>query len=124
MESKGIKMARKAKKKKGSSRKTARKPKDTLVADLLRRHLGRVQPQDLSISEREFPFRVRADLQKAMEQVISKDELRRFCGVRKAYDHEGLDFAGLLVYDQHYPPVAVPPQFEEIDVGEEMPVRC
>jgi hypothetical protein len=44
--------------------------------------------------------------------------------VRKAFDHEGLDFAGLLVYDQHYPPVAVPPQYEEIDVGEDVPVRC
>jgi cell division protease FtsH len=110
--------------KKAAKRKKDRAEKDTLIADLLRRHLGRVEPQDLSISERQFPFRVRADLQKAMEQVIAGREVRRFCGVRKAYDHEGLDFAGLLTYAEHHPPVAVPPQYEEIDVGDDAPVKC
>jgi hypothetical protein len=94
------------------------------------------------VAERRFPFRVRADLQRAVDALLgggvagTEGEtatpsaargafVRRFCGVHQPYSHEGLHFSSLLVsQDRHYPPVVTPPHYEEVDVGEESPVRC
>src|SRR5207302_6207713 len=46
-----------------------------------------------------------------------------FCGVRKEHAYEGLTISGLLV-DGHSPAVSVPPQHEEVNIGESEPVRC
>src|ERR1700679_1662492 len=112
-------------KKNGKKPATDSSPGNTLIADLLRAHFGQIVPEELTISERQFPYRVRTDLQKAVDQVInSGEEVIRFCGVRQPYGHEGIEFSGLMVHNEHTPPVAVPPQYEEIDAGEEEPVRC
>jgi chromosomal replication initiation ATPase DnaA len=103
----------------------SRKSKDILVADLLRRHLGPMKPEKLSISERQFPFRVRADLQTAVDEVVNVGStVKQFVGLRKEYDFHGLDLAGLFVTEKHYPAVAVPAQYEEIDIGEDAPRKC
>lgn len=103
------------------------KPTDRRTAGLLLRHFGRLEPDDLCVAERQFPFRVRADLQNAIERVIGDQSgitVRQFSGVRQPYAHEGIDFSAMMVHDEHNPPVAVPPQYEEVDIGEETPVRC
>lgn len=101
-------------------------PRDTLISALLLQHFGKVRPEEMCISERQFPFRVRADLQQAIDRVIGSGDaaVRQFCGVRQQYSHEGIDFSSLIVHNDHYPPVAVPPQYEEVDIGAETPVRC
>lgn len=110
---------------KNAKTKKKSQPGDTLVSDLLRRHFGNVKVTALRIAERRFPFRVRADLQRAVERVLGGAAgVRHFSGVHQPYSHEGLDFAALMVRDRNYPPVAVPPHYEEVDVGEERPVRC
>jgi cell division protease FtsH len=102
-----------------------RASRDTLISTLLLEHFGKVRPEDLNISERQFPFRVRADLQKAVENVIEAGGgVAKFCGVRAQNSFEGIEFTAMLVHQQHMPPVAVPPQYEEIDIGEDKPVRC
>lgn len=114
-----------AARKKAKSKNRAKGKADRLVASLLREHFG-IAATDLRISERKFPFRVRADLQRAIEQVLGADDagVRNFCGVHQPYAHEGLDFAALMARKEHYPPVATPPHYEEVDVGEEQPLRC
>src|SRR5215831_439208 len=103
-----------------ATRRTKRKSRDMRIADLLRRHLGRMKPERLTICERQFPFRVRADLQRAVELVLERGStVRQFCGIRKEYDFHGLDLAGLFVEERHYPAVAVPPMYEEVDIGED-----
>ena len=47
-----------------------------------------------------------------------------FCGVLRRYAHEELNFTSLLVPDAHDPARSVPPQYEELDIGEDEPVRC
>ena len=80
---------------------------------------------NITISERQFPFRVRADLQRAIDHLFgSKTTISHFCGVRKEFSHEGLTLSDCVVPSDHYPPVSVPPQYEEIDVGDEQPIRC
>jgi cell division protease FtsH len=105
--------------------KSGAAPRDTLICALLMHHFGQISPSDMCIAERQFPTRVRADLQKAVEQIFAGGEgVRLFCGVRQEYGHEGIEFSSLLLHESHYPPVAVPPQYEEIDIGEENPIRC
>jgi hypothetical protein len=83
------------------------------------------QIDDISISERQFPFRVRADLQRAIDRLFSADTtIAHFCGIRKEYSHEGVSLSDCVVAGEHNPAVAVPPQYEEIDVGDDEPVRC
>lgn len=108
-----------------------RRSRDEVVSKLLRKHFGGGgggDPSRLAIAERQFPFRVRADLQRAVEKVLGGGGgagVVRFVGVASEYmEHTGLDFASLLVETSHTPPVVVPPHYDEVDVGEEQPVRC
>jgi len=118
-------MPAKQKSRKSPRRKKTAKSKNKIVSDLLHKHFGRITPEELNISERQFPFRVRADLQVAINRIIDGGkDLRYFCGVRQPNWHEGVDFTSLMIHQEHYPPVAVPPQYEEIDIGEDKPIRC
>jgi cell division protease FtsH len=102
-----------------------RRDRHTLIWAVLQEHFGRVKPEELSIAERQFPFRVRADLQKAVEKVIvGEGGVCRFFGVRAQNDWQGMEFNSMIVQQDHGAPVAVPPQYEEIDIGEDQPVRC
>lgn len=94
------------------------------VRPLLENHFRPTSLDDLTVSERQFPFRVRADLQRAIDRLFASDvAIRHFCGIRKEHAYGGVSFPALLV-DGHDPVVSVPPQYEEVDIGEEEPVRC
>lgn len=95
-----------------------------LIRPLLESHFHPVTPENITISERKFPFRVRADLQRAIHGLFSADtKVCYFCGIHREYSPESPTFSSLLV-DGHTPAVSVPPQYEEVDIGEEQPVRC
>lgn len=97
------------------------------IPALLHEHLGPQSTVDLAITEREFPFHVRADLQHALDQVLGVGvEVKHFSGVRKRYSDpmEGLGFSSLIHHEDEDTAVAVPPEYEEVDVGESEPVRC
>jgi hypothetical protein len=95
-----------------------------LVRPLLEAHFRPASPDDLTVLERQFPFRVRADLQRAIDRLFTPAAtVTLFCGVRKEHAFEGLTISSLLV-DGHSPAVSVPPQYEEVDVGDDQPVRC
>ena len=111
--------------KKSKAKKTkANDRRPTLVSDMLRRHFAPLDFGGLSVSERKFPFRVRADLQRAIDQLFGDGAaVLAFCGVQKEYAYEGLDFPALIT-DRSHPALPVPPQYEEVDVGDDEPVRC
>ncbi|MBA4019492.1 MAG: hypothetical protein C0483_20190 [Pirellula sp.] len=96
----------------------------TLILPLLQSHFDAVPLDQLSITERRFPSRVRADIQRALDSLGQHMTIRQFFGVRKQYDHHGVNFTDLIVRDRNDPPCAVPPQYEEINIGEDQPVRC
>jgi predicted AAA+ superfamily ATPase len=92
---------------------------------MLAQHFGKGNLQLLSISEREFPVRVRADLQRAVEEFFAAGRgVRRFCSVRQDWSASGLGFAELVTAGLMRSPVTAPPEYEEIDIGEAKPVRC
>lgn len=96
-----------------------------LIRPLLEAHFFPILPDNITISERKFPFRVRADLQRAIDRLFTAGTtVFFFCGVAgKDYCPEGLKFSHLLV-DGHSPALSVPPEHEEVDIGEQAPVRC
>jgi cell division protease FtsH len=97
----------------------------TLIAPLIQEHFHPEPLENLAITERKFPFRVRADLQRAIDRLFSeKTVVSHFCGVMKHNTHEGMEFSTLIVPSTHDPAISVPPQYEELDIGEEDLVRC
>ncbi|HEY7309756.1 MAG TPA: ATP-binding protein [Gemmataceae bacterium] len=95
-----------------------------LLRPLLESHFRPLVLDGLTIAERRFPFRVRADLQRAIDRLFnSTASIRHFCGVRKEHVTDALNFAALLV-DGYSPAVSVPPEYEEVDIGEDESVRC
>jgi len=104
-----------------AARKSAER---NLVVRLLESHFGLNLTNDLTISERKFPFRVRADLQQAIDQLFDKEtKILHFCGVREDYSTQGVSLSSCMVQNQHSPAVTIPPEYEEIDVGDEVPIR-
>jgi cell division protease FtsH len=100
-------------------------PPKKLIATLIAQHFEPIAVDDITISERKFPFRVRADLQRAVERLFrSETTVKHFCGVHQEYSHQSLTLAHCIVSSDHRPPVAVPPQYEELDVGDDQPIRC
>jgi hypothetical protein len=95
------------------------------ISMIIRAHFAPTPVGDLTISERQFPFRVRVDLQRAVDRLFeSGTVIRHFCGIHREYSHNGLSLSDCIVPSQNYPAVAVPPQYEEVDIGDEQPVRC
>jgi hypothetical protein len=95
------------------------------VSALLTQHFGRNALHSLTISERKFPVRVRADLQRAVESLFdAPTRVVRFISVRQELSMEGITFGGLLSPAWMHSPVVSPPEYEELDIGEERPVRC
>ena len=94
------------------------------VSALLIAHFHPLPVDNITISQRQFPFRVRADLQRAIDRLFG-DEARilHFCGVRREYSHEGVTFSDCIVESQHNPAVSIPPEYEELDIGEDQPIR-
>jgi cell division protease FtsH len=105
-------------------RREEKAPPRKLIATLIRDHFRPAAIDDITISERSFPFRVRADLQRAIDQLFgTRTTIHHFCGVRQDYSHNSLTLAACVASGDHNPPVAVPPQYEEIDVGDDEPLR-
>lgn len=94
-----------------------------LIRPMLESHFAPVALEELIISERKFPHRVRVDLQRALEHLFgTQATVLHFSGVRKEYT-EAIQFATLMV-DGHSPAVSVPPEYDEVDIGEDQPCRC
>ena len=101
---------------------TERKPQ---IHALIQSHFDPTTVEELTITERQFPHRVRADLQRAVDQVFQGETaISFFCGVRKTHAFDGIGFSELLVRDRNNPTHSVPPLYEEVHVGEDQPVRC
>ncbi len=94
------------------------------VSNLLATHFLPLSLDNITISQRQFPFRVRADLQRAIDRLFSeKTRILHFCGVRREYSHEGVTLSDCVVESQHNPAVSIPPEYEELDIGEDHPIR-
>lgn len=111
---------------KRKDRKRRRKSRTRLAANLLVRHFKGFELEELVVTERTFPFRVRADLQCALTAILAEGlKHEHFSGVRREHMYgSGLGFADCIGEKSHDPVTCSPPQYEEIDVGGETSIRC
>jgi hypothetical protein len=102
------------------------KSRARIAASLIRKHFRRNSLDKLVITERTFPFRVRADLQCALSDVVADGfETSHFSGLRKEFVFgSGITFAECLGVGGRDCVTCSPPQYEEIDIGADSSIRC
>ncbi len=94
---------------------------DHSLAGILRAHFREVGIENVVTASRTFPQYMRVDLNAALARKLDRDNVACF-GVHRRYGHETLHYAALL--DAESRSTIAPLQFDEIDIGEDQPVRC
>ena len=89
---------------------------------LLDWHFGDVAPDSIVKTSRNYPGRVRADLQIAVGDLFDANAIRSV-GIKQDYGHEQLELTALWTSGRNAKAIA-PISYEEIDIGEAEPKRC
>lgn len=101
------------------------KRKNLLVSGVLKRHFGKSALHELVTAIRQFPATARLDLQTAIVEVLSGPlEPQKILGAHTFYNHETLTFPHLMAELDGSAVLVAPLQYDEIDSGETLPVRC
>ncbi len=88
---------------------------------ILRAHFREVGAENVVTASRTFPKYMRVDLNAALAERLERADVS-CVGVHRHYGHETLNYAALL--DRESRTSIAPLQFDEIDIGEQEPVRC
>jgi energy-coupling factor transporter ATP-binding protein EcfA2 len=103
---------------------TLSREKTQLPIDLLTKHFQGTPIPKLSVTTRTFVYRVRPDLQLALDGIFSGPiQVIHFSGISKEHQFMGIDF-GSIAMPTHSPAQISPPEYEAVDIGEEKPVEC
>lgn len=82
-----------------------------------------VSARDIATAGRQFPIAARIDIQSALESLLKGNREAELVGLLSPNSHEALTFAQILG-GPHFYVDAGPLQYDEIDIGEAVPVRC
>jgi hypothetical protein len=97
-------------------------PAPRFAYQVLTQHFPDIPIDQIATSLRAFPARMRADLQLAI-QANWLNRSKQTIGIHRSQWHSDLDFSTLMQQGQH--PTAISPlQYEDLDIGEDSPVRC
>ncbi len=99
------------------------RPERRYAYEVLRAHFAPLSSDALVTATRVFPARMRADLQRALEGHLVVEGTQSFHGLHYRHIFETVAFSALL-QSGNDPVSLAPAHYEEIDVGEEEPVRC
>jgi hypothetical protein len=88
----------------------------------LLKHFG-ASARDIATAGRQFPIAARIDIQTGLESLLKGNAETELIGLFSPNSHEALTFAQLLS-SAHFAVDAGPLQYDEIDIGEALPVRC
>ena len=95
------------------------------VSTLLQEHLSTESPEEVLITERLFPFRMRADLQLAIGRLVSDTfHVKKFFGIKEDQMRNTVSFSDLFETDHRNPVRPVAPQYSELGIGGSETVRC
>jgi AAA+ superfamily predicted ATPase len=94
------------------------------VYRLLRNHFAPTSLATVAVTDRQFPARVRVDLQRSIDRFFLEEAtVKHVCGIRD--EHMMMFGVGLSeLLSQETTAVPVPLDHEEVDIGEDEPVRC
>jgi hypothetical protein len=82
-----------------------------------------VSARDIATAGRQFPIAARIDIQSGLERLLKGNAEAELVGLLSPNSHEALTFAQILG-GPHFYVDAGPLQYDEIDIGEAVPVRC
>jgi hypothetical protein len=88
----------------------------------LLKHFG-VPAGEIATAGRQFPITARVDIQSALEELLRGRARTKLLGILSPNHHEPPSLAHTLV-GGHFPIHAGPLEYDEIDIGEPVPVRC
>jgi hypothetical protein len=89
----------------------------------LLKHLG-VSARDVATAGRQFPITSRIDIQSGLESLLKRDHPEtKLVGLVSPNSHEALTFAQMLG-GPHFHVDVGPLQYDEIDIGNAVPMRC
>jgi len=91
------------------------------ACDALTLHFAGVARNSLVTTTRQFPGHMRADIQLAVDRLFAAP--LQFFGIHEQFRYETLTFAGLMQQGREAATLA-PPQFHDVDIGEDPPVKC
>lgn len=94
------------------------------IADLCESFFGTNGAMGVVITERVFPRRMQADLQQALDSYFADANVWYFAGVNQDFAHTDLKVANCFTRIEHNRILATAPSYDEVDVGNEVPVRC
>jgi len=101
------------------------KTRNPLVSTALKEHFGKTVLHELVTATREFPATARLDLQAAIAEVLAGAlQSKKTLGAHAAHSFETVTFSHLLVAGDNNAVLVAPLQYDEIDTGEAVPVRC
>lgn len=89
----------------------------------LREHFGRLPVEETATTARSFPLASRVDVQLAIDQFFASHGTSTLLGIHSAMGHETPTLAHLFTRGP-FPVDIGPLQHDDIDVGEQSPVRC
>src|ERR1700679_2018654 len=89
----------------------------------LLKHFG-VPAGEIATAGRQFPITARVDIQSALEELLRARAGTKLLGILSPDPHQPPSFAHALVGGGHFPIHAGPLEYDEIDIGERVPVRC
>lgn len=96
----------------------------TYIPRLLQWHLQFQGIDEIEIAERRFPFRVRSDLQQALDRLfVDPIQMIKTIGIRVDSSYGSAKLSKCLETSYHGSISYAPAEYEEIDIGEERPVR-
>jgi hypothetical protein len=85
-------------------------------------HFEGLAREQIVAAHRLFPGHMRADIQPVVERLFGA-KAERFVGLLEQHRYETMTFASLM-RDGQYATMIAPLQYEDVDVGEDQPVRC
>jgi ATP-dependent Clp protease adapter protein ClpS len=85
-------------------------------------HFAGIPRDQLVATSRQFPGHMQADVQVAVDRLFSTSPLR-FFGIHEEHRYETLTIATLMRNGRNAQAIA-PAQYQEVDVGESLPVKC
>jgi AcrR family transcriptional regulator len=108
---------------KRNTRRGTRKTSLESAAAVFKRHFAGLNVANLITANREYPSPARVDLQRTIDELLPGFSRSRQLGIHVEYSHETLT-VGHLLANLHSPVVVGPLQYDEIDVGEALTIRC
>jgi len=88
----------------------------------LLKHFG-ISAQDIATAGRQFPITARIDIQSGLETLLKQTPEAKLLGLASPNMHEPPSFAQMLG-GNHFGLDIGPMQYDEIDIGDPIPVRC